>query len=211
MAVVSDKPTYEDSQIPGWVGVQELYIDSMDVKGALTGMDRWSFKPALVSLMAVAVLALICQLPGMVSFILIPLTLLGFAVTSLTILIVAGYCLAKRCPRRGASAFLILLLPALLWRPTILAADIVHLGLTAGFGVGQLGTAPRLTDDSFVVYDWSVGFAGGPNTFLIHDVTDEIALPMIQHTQPPSSEDGFGEDCAGKVQHLIAHYYVCTI
>jgi hypothetical protein len=36
-------------------------------------------------------------------------------------------------------------------------------------------------------------------------------LPMNQHTQPPSSEDGFGEDCAGKVQHLIAHYYVCTI
>jgi hypothetical protein len=190
---------------------RELYIDFMDVKGAITRMDRCSFKPALVSLMTVAVLALLCQLPGMVSFLLIPLTLLGFAVTSLTILIVVGYCLAKRRPRRGASASLVILLPALLWRPTIFAANIVHVGLTAGFGVGQLGTTPRVTDDSFVVYDWSVGFAGGPNTFLIHDVTDEIALPMNQHTQPPSSEDGFGEDCAGKVQLLIAHYYVCTI
>ena len=183
----------------------------MDVKGALTGTDRWSFKPALVSLMAVAILALLCQLPGMVSFLLIPLTLLGFAISSFTILIVAGYCLVKRRPRRGASVLLVLVLPALLWRPTIFAANVVHLGLTAGFGIGQLGNTPRVTDDSFVVYDWSVGFAGGPNTFLIHDVTDQITLPMAQHRQPPSSENGFGEDCAGKVQHLITHYYVCTI
>lgn len=183
----------------------------MDVKGALTGTDRWSFKPALVSLATVAVLALLCQLPGTVSFLLIPLTLLGFAVTSFTILIVAGYCLAKRRPRRGASVFFILLLPALLWRPTIFAANLAHLGLTAGFGIGQLGTTPRVKDDSFVVYDWSVGFAGGPNIFLIHDVSDEIALPTAQRKQPQSSENGFGEECAGKVERLVGHYYVCTI
>jgi hypothetical protein len=85
------------------------------------------------------------------------------------------------------------------------------LGLTAGFGIGQLGTTPRVKDDSFVVYDWSVGFAGGPNIFLIHDVSDEIALPMAQHKQPPNSENGFGEECAGKVERLVGHYYVCTI
>jgi hypothetical protein len=189
----------------------KLYIRLMDVKGALVGTDHWSFTPALVALTTVAVLALLCQLPGTVSFFLIPLTLLGFAVTSLVVLIVAGYCLAKRRPRRGASVFLILLLPALLWRPTIFAANLVHLGLTTGFGIGQLGTTPRVRDDSFVVYDWSVGFAGGPNIFLIHDVSDEIALPMAQHKQPQSSENGFGEDCAGKVERLVGHYYVCTI
>jgi hypothetical protein len=183
----------------------------MDVKAALTGMDRWSFKPALVSLMTVAVLVLLCQLPGMASFLLIPLTLVGFAVTSLTISIVAGYCLAKRRPRRGVSIFLIILVPALFWRPTIFAANLVHLGLTAGFGIGQLGTTPRVKDDSFVVYDWSVGFAGGPNIFLIHDVSDEIALPIAQHKQPQSSENGFGEECAGKVERLVGHHYVCTI
>ena len=183
----------------------------MDVEGTLTGTDRWSFKPAIVSLTTVAVLEFLCQLPGMVSFLLIPLTLLGFAVTSFTILIVAGYCLAKRRPRRGASVLLIFLLPALLWRPTTFAANLVHLGLTAGFGIGQLGNTPRVKDDSFGVYDWSVGFAGGPNIFLIHDVSDEIALPMDQHKQPQSSENGFGEECAGKVERLVGHYYVCTI
>ncbi len=181
------------------------------MKGALTGTDLWSFKPALTSLMTVAVLTFLCQLPGTVSFLLIPLSLLGFVVTSFTILILAGYCLAKRRPRRGASLFLILLLPVLLWRPTIFVADLVHLGLTAGFGIGQLGNTPRVKDDSFVVYDWSVGFAGGPNIFLIHDVSDEIASPMAQHKQPRSSENGFGEECAGKVKRLVGHYYVCTI
>jgi hypothetical protein len=77
----------------------------MDVKGARTGTDRWYFKPALVSLMTVAILALLCQLSGTVSFLLMPLTLLGFAVTSFTVLIVAGYSFAKRRPRRGASVF----------------------------------------------------------------------------------------------------------
>jgi len=183
----------------------------MDVKGALTETDGWSLKPALVSWMTVAILVLLCQLPGMVSFLLIPLTLLGFAAASFTVLIVAVYRLAERRPRRGASVFLIVLLPALLWRPTIFAANLVHLGLTAGFGIGQLGTTPRVKDNSFVVYDWSVGFAGGPNTFLIHDVSDEIALPMAQQKLPQSSENGFGEECAGKVERLVGHYYVCTI
>ena len=140
-----------------------------------------------------------------------PAYIVGIAVTSFTVLIVAGYCLAKRRPRRGASVFLILVLPALLWRPTIFAANLVHLGLTAGLGIGQLGTTPRVKDNSFVVYDWSVGFAGGPNIFLIHDVSDGIALPMAQHKQPQSSENGFGEECAGKVERLAGHYYVCTI
>jgi hypothetical protein len=140
-----------------------------------------------------------------------PAYIVGIAVTSFTVLIVAGYCLAKRRPRRGASVFLILVLPALLWRPKIFAANLVHLGLTAGLGIGQLGTTPRVKDNSFVVYDWSVGFAGGPNIFLIHDVSDGIALPMAQHKQPQSSENGFGEECAGKVERLAGHYYVCTI
>lgn len=197
-------------QIPGVSVRCNFYSVAMDIKGALMGTDGWSIKPALVSWMTVAILALLCQLPGTVSFFLIPLTLLGFAATFLTVVIVAGYCLAKRRPRRGTSVLLILLLPTLLWRPTIFAANLVHVGLTAGFGIGQLGTTPRVRDDSFVVYDWSVGFAGGPNIFLIHDLSGEIALPVAQHKQSESSENGFGEECAGKVEHLVGHYYVCT-
>lgn len=197
--------------IPDAAVGKDFYICVMDVTGVLVGTDGWSLKPALVSWLTVAVLALLCQLPGTISFLLIPLTLLSYAAASFTVVLVAGYCLVKRRPRRGASVFLILLLPALLWRPTIFAADLVHLGLTAGFGIGQMGTTPRVKDDSFVVYDWSVGLAGGPNIFLIHDVSDEIALPMAQHKLPHSSENGFGEECAGKVERLVGHYYLCTI
>jgi hypothetical protein len=183
----------------------------VDLKGTLTRTDGWSLKPALMSLTMVAVLTLLCQLPGSVSFILIPLSLLGYGMAAVIILVIAAYCVIKKRPRRAGSVLLVLLLPVLLWRPTNWAADFVHLGLTAGFGAGQLGGSSRSKDDSFFVYDWSVGLAGGPNTFLIHDVSDEIALPMAQHTHPPSSENGFGEECAGKVRRLINHYYVCTI
>lgn len=135
----------------------------MDLKGILTRSDRWSFKPAVASLLTVAALALVCQLPGMISFFLIPLTLLGFAVAALGIVVAATYCLFKQRPRRGASVLLVLLLPVLLWSPITWAVTLVHLGLTAGFGVGQLGSSSKANGDAFAVYDWSVGFAGGPN------------------------------------------------
>ncbi len=183
----------------------------MDLKGIIKGTDGWSLKPAIASLTIVAVLTTLCHLPGSVSFVLIPLSMFGYGVAAIVVLAITTYCAIKKRLRTGGSIFLVLLIPILLWRPINWAADFVHLGLTAGFGVGQLGVSSRSNDDNFVVYDWSVGLAGGPNTFLIHDVSDEIALPMAQHTQPPSSENGFGEECAGKVRRLIHHYYVCTM
>ncbi len=182
----------------------------MRLRGLFTEADRWSLKPAFVSLMMVATLGLICRLPGSVSFLLIPLTVLGYGIAALVILAIALYCVIKKRPRRGASIFFILMFPVLLWRPLNWADDVAHLALTVKFGVGQLGSSSESSDAEFVVYDWSVGLAGA-NTFLIHDATDEISLPMAQHTHPPSSEDGFGEECAGKVQRLIKHYYVCNI
>ena len=182
----------------------------MDLKGTLTGKDGWSLKPAIASLTMVAVLTILCQLPGSVSFVLIPLSVLGYGVAAIVILAVAAYCIVRKRPRRGASVLLILIFPMLLWRPINWAADFVHLGLTAGFGVGQLGRSSRSNDGSFVVYDWSVGLAGGPNTFLIHDSSDEIVLPISQHAHPLSSENGLEEECAGKARRLIRHYYVCT-
>lgn len=172
--------------------------------------DRWSFKPALAALIAVAAVQFFCQLPGRVSFFLIPLSLFGYGILLLVILGTATYRFIKRRPRGGTSSLLMLLLPILLWRPLNWVGDMAHLGLTVRFGAGQLGTS-KSDDGGFVVYDWSVGLAGGPNIFLIRDVSDEIALPMTQHTRPASSENGFGEDCAGKVSHLISHYYICTI
>jgi hypothetical protein len=34
---------------------------------------------------------------------------------------------------------------------------------------------------------------------------------MTRHIQPSASENGFGEECAGKVRHLLGHYYICTV
>ncbi len=182
----------------------------MKLKDRLAKADCWSLKPAFMSLMVVAVLGLVCRLPGSISFLLIPLTVIGYGIAALVILAVGIYCLLQKRPRRCVSVLLMLMLPVLLWRSLNRADDLAHLALSVDFGAGQLGSSSKLLDDRFTVYDWSVGLAGA-NTFLIHDVTDEIALPMAQHTRPSSEEDGFGEECAGKVQRLIKHYYVCNI
>ena len=170
--------------------------------------DRWSFKPALAALIIVTAVEFVCQLPGSVSFVLITVSLLVYAIALIAVLATSAYRFVKRRPRGAVSVLLMLLLPVLLWRPLNWAGDMAHLGLTAWFGLGQLGSSSKPKDDDFAVYDWSVGLAGA-NTFLIHDVTDEIALPMARHTHPASAEFGWGEDCAGKVRRLMSHYYVC--
>jgi hypothetical protein len=173
-------------------------------------MDRWIFWPALASVSIVFTLTLVCGLPGPVSFLMIPISLLGYGITSIVLLTKVGIFAAKRRPRRAASLLLVLIMPVLLWSPIHWVADCVHLGLTVGFGTGQLGSSSKPDGRGFAAYDWSVGLAGGPNTFLIHDETGQIALPIAQHVQPSIPENGFEEECAGKVRHLLGHYYVCT-
>jgi hypothetical protein len=174
----------------------------MGFETKLMGTDRWSLKPAFASLTIVAALTLLGQLPGSASFLLIPLSLVGFAIASLVILVLAVRCMVKRRWRRGASVLLIVLLPVLLWQPVKWAANMAHLGLTVGFGAG-IGVVERGSDGNFAAYDWSVGLAGGPSTLLIHDVTDEVALPIAQHTHPTSSQHGLREECANRVRLLI--------
>jgi len=173
-------------------------------------MDRWIFWSAFASLGIAFALTLACKLPGLVSFLMIPISLLAFVVACIVLLIAAGILGAKKRPRKAASLLLALIIPVLLWSPINWVADCAHLGLTVWFGAGQLGSSSKLDGSDFEVFDWSVGLARGPNTFLIHDKTDQIALPMAQHTQPSESEHGFGEDCAGRVRHLLGQYYVCT-
>lgn len=118
--------------------------------------------------------------------------------------------LCRGCPRKAVALLLAALLSIVLWKPICWAADGVHIVLTTQLGFGQLGSPPTPNDDSFAAYDWSVGLAGGPNTFLLRDPTDEIALPLTKHKYPVASENGFGEPCAGRVDHLFGHYYRCT-
>ncbi|HVI87015.1 MAG TPA: hypothetical protein VM659_01875 [Dongiaceae bacterium] len=172
--------------------------------------DRWLFWPIVATFLGVFCLALLCQLPGTLSFLLIPLMVLGVPLATIALLALSGVLAAKKRFRKAASVALAILLPILLAGPINWAADCVHLGLTIGFGAGQLGSNSTQEGRPFAIYDWSVGLVGSPNTFLIRDMTDEIALPLAQHKYPITSENGFGEDCAGKVRHLLGHYYVCT-
>jgi hypothetical protein len=183
----------------------------VSLKDFVIEKDGWSLRPAILSLMTVAALQLICQLPGLLSTLLIPFLLLVYGVSLIVIPALTVYFFIKKGLRKGASAFLILLLPLLLWRPINWVADIAHIGLTTRFGVGQLDTHSESSDGTFEAYDWSVGLAISPSIFLIHDLTDEIALPLAQHTHPLSSELGFGEECAGRVKRLMTHYYVCSL
>lgn len=162
------------------------------------------------SLGVVSLLTLLCGLPGGLSFVLIPLSVLFYLLSAPGLAVVALSFALKRKLRRALSVLLAVASPICLWSPINRAADLVHLGLTVGFGAGQLGSTTRPVGSSFAAYDWSVGLAGGPSTFLIHDVTDEIAEPLSRHKHPISDENGFAEECAGKVEHLVSHYYVCT-
>jgi hypothetical protein len=172
--------------------------------------DGWSLRPGLTSVLTVIVVTLGCQIPGALNLMLIPLTLLGFVVGAIIVVVLAVVLVFRKRPRKGASIFLVLLLPLILWRPINWITDVIHVGLTVNLGIGQLGVA-RADGDGFTVYDWSIGLVTNPSTFLIHDVTDEIALPLAQHTHPARSEAGFGENCAGKVSRVLKHYYICTI
>lgn len=172
--------------------------------------DHWAAWPTIALLMAALIIATLCGLPGVVSFILVPLTVLGAPLVGAGLLIIALVVALRRRPRMAASILIAAILPVLLWKPIIWTSECVHLALTVWAETGQSGRTSSSDDSSFAAYDWSIGFAGGPNTFLIHDLTDEIALPVKLHKHPIAAENGFGEDCAGNVTHLLGHYYICT-
>ena len=60
-------------------------------------------KFGLVSLTTVAAIAVICQLPGAVSFYLIPIAALSFAAGSIIVLGATAFLVIKKRPRTGTS------------------------------------------------------------------------------------------------------------
>ncbi|NML05336.1 hypothetical protein [Sphingomonas sp. G-3-2-10] len=86
------------------------------------------------------------------------------------------------------------------FKPIVWLTDCAHVGLTMGFGIGEWGPAFVAENGRFEVHDWSIGFAGGPVTFLIYDATDQIARPPY---------DRHGITCAWPPRHLFGHYYIC--
>ena len=173
-------------------------------------LDRWLLWPTLVSLAAVTAVVFFVDLPGIMSFLVIPVVFLVFPVATIVIAVCAAKYLLKRLPRKAVSLVLAVLLPLVFLRPIGWVAECFHLGLTTWFGLGQLGPAPKPREDGFEVFDWSTGLAGGASTFLIRDPTDGIALSenRLSRADDPS---GFFQSCAGKARYLLDHYYVCVV
>lgn len=172
--------------------------------------DRWLFVAPYVTLIATFCLMLLCGLPGLLSFILIPITVLGGPPMVVALLVWAASLLVRKRWRSGASVFVAAVLPVLLLQPISWAADFVHLGLTVGLGVGELNDTLPPVDSRFQAHDWSVGLAGGPDTFLLYDETDEIAWPLARRRNHIVPDESVEKECAGSVRHLVGHYYVCS-
>lgn len=172
--------------------------------------DRWLIWPSFTVLAGVLSLLFLCELPGVVSFLLIPLVLVGGPVAALALLVAAVVLAIRGKFRKAASILAAVLLPKLLWQPIWWAADCLHLGLTIGLGFGQIGLPSVEEAGRFAVYDWSVGLITSPNIFLIHDMTDEIGLPLADYKNPRASETEMRKYCAANVRHLLGHYYICT-
>jgi len=168
-------------------------------------------RPVAVSLVTVTSLLFLCSLPGTLGFLLIPITVLGTPAFGIGLLVWSLILFFRRRPRKAISILFALLAPVLLFRPIIWVSDCLHLGLTVGFGLAQLGPNKKPDSSQILVADWSTGLAGGPDTFLLHDSSDQVALPESQHTRPDPLQGGVGEDCSGKVRRVLGHYYVCDV
>jgi hypothetical protein len=159
----------------------------------------------------VAFLAITVVTPGLTAFGIV------LSVATLTPVIVIGllvaliYFLWKRRWRAALTGVLAPTLCVVLAFPlSRLPAQYVRFLATRHLYDVQVTSLPGTPGHRFGSFDWSTGFAGGPSTFLIFDESDEIALPFHKRVTDPRAEQGLAESCAGSVQHLQGHYYVCT-
>ncbi len=185
-------------------------IGGMTVSAAPAGIDRWIWWPTASTSAMVAVFVFVGCMPGPLN---VPVTLLSIVACPVAVLLLAGWAFAlfwRRRPRGGFSAFLAVVVPAFLVVPMALIQAYVHLGLTVAFGIGYLGGAPQ-KGQPVGIYDWSTGVVGGPNTFLIHDTTDAVAVAAVKGGHSGWRNTDFLRECAGRSRHLIGHYYVCVV
>ena len=162
--------------------------------------------------------------PGLLSFILIPISLISLLLAAAALIVAACVFVARRRLHKATSFALALLAPIMFRTPIRRAADCLHLALMLEFGFGVLNSEQvrsgalidfiplhAMNGKFFAAFDWSAGLAGGPSTFLIRDPTDEVVRPVSQHRHPNLDKTGFEEACSGKSEHLFGHYYTCAV
>jgi hypothetical protein len=180
----------------------------MEVASAAEGFDRWIWWPTAGTVAMVAVFVFVGGMPGPLNALLFLLAVVACPGVTLLLIGRSFALFRQQRPRGAVSALLAVAVPVLLLVPMGLMEPYVHLGLMLTFGIGYLGSAPH-DGEPVGIYDWSTGMVGGPNTFLIHDTTDAVALPDAKSDLPAWRNTDFLRKCAGKSQHLIGHYYVC--
>ena len=175
------------------------------------GSNRFLIWPSVVAMLFVGLIAGAVETPGPEGFGII------FGLASLTPVIVIGllvalvYFLWKRLWRAALTGVVAPMLCLAIAFPLARSpAHYIHFLITRHSYDAQITSLQGAPGHRFGSFDWSTGFAGGPSTFLIFDESDEIALPIKNHAADSSVELGFAESCAGRVQHLQGHYYVCS-
>lgn len=99
----------------------------------------------------------------------------------------------------------------ILTRPyAVQASHEVHLWRMRADYDARVAASPLVNGYHFVVWDWSVGFAGGPVTLLVYDESDEIGMPVDKQRFRLGVKDGVADSCSGKAYHLSRHYFVCN-
>jgi len=181
----------------------------MNVAYAPVKPDRWRLWPAACTVAILALFVVLDELPGPLNLLALLLTIVAGPAAALLLIGSACVLAWQRQLRRAVSALLALAAPVLLLIPMVLIAPYVHLALMLSLGIGTLGPRPS-EGRPLAVYDWTTGMVGGPNTFLIHDTTDTIALPLKKGAPPAWRDNDLFRECVSRVRHLIGHYYICT-
>ncbi len=161
----------------------------------------------LATLGLVAAWLLVIRTPGDIGFAAVPIALIIWPVVFIAYAGVAIWFGFRRRPRRAVSVAVAMAAPIVFWGAIGWVVDVAHLGLALAWQRPHI-EASRAQPGPFVVDDWSIGFAGGASTFLVYDKSGSVAKPRSGQVRTPDND--ILNDCAG-AEHLVGHYYVCTI
>jgi hypothetical protein len=98
----------------------------------------------------------------------------------------------------------------LLQQPIVTCSDYIHLLIYESTYAKEIAAGGMPEGERFAAFDWSIGFAGSNNRFVIFDESDGIASARLVQSKA-LTQSGFAESCAGKVRHIRGHYYLCEL